>query len=230
MHLLLIEDDEVIARELAARWRQRDMHVEIAATLAQADRLLSDAVDLVVLDLGLPDGDGLGWLARLRHGDAARTLPVLVLTARDRVADRVRGLQTGADDYLVKPFAPEELDARVGALARRLQQQRGDALRFGELVWYGQEGRALLAGRPLQLSPREFEVLGMLVERAPRLVRKDVLVGWLAERNVELGDSAVEVYISRLRRKLADSGLEIRTLRGFGYLLARAGSADGAGS
>jgi DNA-binding response OmpR family regulator len=150
---------------------------------------------------------------------------VLVLTARDRVADRVRGLQQGADDYLVKPFATEELEARVEVILRRAAA-RGDAggggarIDFGDLQWLGGQGRALLGDFALELSPREFEVLGLLAQRAPRLLPKRALIDALSERNLELNDGAAELYISRLRRKLAGSNVEIRTLRGFGYLLA----------
>lgn len=222
MRLLLIEDDAVIARELMLRWRARGWVVQHCGSLAQAEQTFVDGqsqggFELVVLDLGLPDGDGLDWLARLRRHD--RQVPVLVLTARDRIADRVLGLHTGADDYLVKPFAAEELDARVEVLTRRRQQQRGDMLHFGRVTWMGEEGCAYIDGRQLDLSPREHEVLGLLIRRAPRLVPKRVLSDALAERNLDVGDTAVEVYVSRLRRRLAGSGAAIRTLRGFGYLL-----------
>ena len=170
-----------------------------------------------MLDLQLPDGDGLSWLETVRHQD--RHTPVLVLTARDGVSDRVAGLRRGADDYLVKPFAPEELDARVEALLRRSGQQAGVSAQCGPLVWLGDEGRALMQGQSLELFPREFEVLGLLIRSVPRVVPKRLLIEALAERNLELGDSAVEVYISRLRRKLAGSGVGIQTVRGFGYRL-----------
>lgn len=218
MHVLLIEDDALIARELLLRWQGRAWEVELAADLRSADVAVARRPpDLVVLDWGLPDGDGLAWLSRLRERD--RATPVLVLTARDTVSDKVLGLRMGADDYLVKPFAVEELDARLGVLMRRTARDHGESLTFGRLTWLGHEGSARIDGAPLDLLPREFEVLGMLVRRAPRLVQKRVLVEALAERNLELGDSAAEVYISRLRRKLAGSGLRIRTLRGFGYML-----------
>lgn len=218
MRLLLIEDDAVIARELSLRWHRVGWTVEPAVSLACADAALAgSAFDLLVLDLGLPDGDGLVWLARLRQRD--RMMPVLVLTARDQVADRVAGLRSGADDYLVKPFAPEELDARVESLTRRLRGTKAVPVRYGDLCWFGDEGSAEVRGRALDLLPREAEVLGLLVERAPRLVPKRVLIDALAERNLELNDSAAEVYVSRLRRKLAGSGVGIRTLRGFGYML-----------
>jgi DNA-binding response OmpR family regulator len=219
MHLLLVEDDVVIARELQLRWHARGWAVRHCATLAEAEQARkAELHDLVVLDLGLPDGDGMDWLQQLRAHDPS--MPVLVLTARASIGDRVRGLHGGADDYLIKPFAVEELDARVSALRRRLPRDGAQPLRLGRLSWLGSEGRAWVDGKPLELSPREFEVLGLLMQRAPRLVTKRVLVDALAERNLEVGDSVAEVYVSRLRRKLMGSGVAIRTLRGFGYLLA----------
>jgi DNA-binding response OmpR family regulator len=224
MRLLLVEDDVVIARELQLRWLARGWAVQHCATLAEAELSSQASHDLVVLDLGLPDGDGLAWLQQVRRRDP--NVPVLVLTARDSVGDRVQGLHAGADDYLVKPFAPEELDARVAALARRSHRDQGQPLRLGRLSWAAGEGRALLDGQALDLSPREFEVLGLLMRRAPRLVSKRALVDALAERNLDVGDSVAEVYVSRLRRKLQGSGVEIRTLRGFGYLMALEGGGE----
>jgi DNA-binding response OmpR family regulator len=222
MRLLLVEDDEVIARELVLRWRSRGWVVQICASLAAAEETRARGqkdgdIDLIVLDLGLPDGDGLHWLAKLRQSD--RLTPVILLTARDSVADRVKGLHSGADDYLVKPFSPDELDARIDALQRRGQMSRGELLHYGRISWMGEEGRVYCDDQPLDLTPREFEVLGLLIRRAPRLLSKRVLVDALAQRNLEVGDSAAEVYVSRLRRKLLGSGTTIRTMRGFGYLL-----------
>jgi DNA-binding response OmpR family regulator len=219
MRVLLIEDDAVIARELALHWRAHNWLVRCACGLSDADTALNeDSADLIVLDLGLPDGDGLDWLQQFRRHDGAT--PVLVLTARDRVSDRVKGLRGGADDYLVKPFAVDELDARLDVLARRAKHARGESAHYGRVTWMGKVGKAYVAGRALELSPREFEVLGLLIRRAPRMVPKRELIDALAERNLEVGDSAAEVYVSRLRRKLASSGTAIRTLRGFGYQLA----------
>ncbi len=219
MLMLLVEDDPTIARELLLRWQQRGWTLQWAATLAAARRamVMPGLFDVVLLDLGLPDGDGLDLLGDLRRSDAAT--PVLVLTARDQVSDRVLGLRRGADDYLVKPFAAEELDARVESLLRRSGRSASLRVRFGDLHWLGDEGRACLGGSPLELSPREFEVLGLLARRAPRLCPKRALIDALAERNLEINDSAAEVYVSRLRRRLAGSNVGIRTLRGFGYLL-----------
>lgn len=219
MQLILIEDDLTIARELTLRWRARRWIVRTCETLAQANAALLDAkADLIVLDLQLPDGDGLAWLERMRHQD--KRTPVLILTARDQVADRVEGLRRGADDYLVKPFAPEELDARLEALQRRVADVGvGDGVQWGALLWMPSDGRAFLNGQPLELFPRELEVLGLLVRYAPRLVPKRVLIDALAVRNLEVGDSAVEVYVSRVRRKLEHSSVGIQTVRGFGYRL-----------
>jgi len=145
---------------------------------------------------------------------------VLVMTARDRVADRVMGLRLGADDYLVKPFAPEELDARIDVLVRRANVARTRAIRFGRLDLIQESSEVLLDGKRLDLSPREFELLFILMRAAPRLVPKRALVDALSERNLELNDAAAELYVSRLRKKLDGTGTGIRTLRGVGYQLA----------
>ena len=229
MRLLLVEDDVVIARELALRWVARGWSAETRTSLRAAEEARAaqsghQHYDLIVLDLGLPDGDGVDWLETWRASD--RRMPVIMLTARDRIADRVRGLKSGADDYLVKPFDPDELDARIEALQRRGQISRGERLQLRPHHLAGDEGRAFVDGEELELMPREFEVLGLLLGRAPRLLPKRWLVDALAERNLNLADSAAEVYISRLRRKLAGSGAAIRTLRGFGYALEIAGEQD----
>lgn len=218
MRLLLIEDDELISRELGLRWRGRQWSVQACTRLAQAETALAEAAfDLIVLDLGLPDGNGLHWLAQLRQRD--RLTPVLVLTARDSINDRVAGLKKGADDYLVKPFAVDELDARAEVLCRRGNVARGALMQYGHITWLGDQGLVLVNGKKLEVSPREFEVLGLLLRRAPKLVAKRTLVEALAERNEEVGESAAELYVSRLRRKLVGSGTAIQTLRGFGYML-----------
>ena len=219
MRLLLIEDDIHIARELLLRWRDGDWLTRHAATLGQADAALASAAfDIVLLDLGLPDGDGMEWLAAYRARDPHRA--VLVITARDRVADRVKGLRLGADDYLVKPFAPEELDARIDVLARRANVSRTRAIRFGRLDLLPETSEVLLDGERLEMSPREFQLLFILMRAAPRLVAKRALVDALSERNLELNDAAAELYVSRLRKKLEGTGTGIRTLRGVGYQLA----------
>ena len=172
----------------------------------------------MLLDLGLPDGDGMDWLAAYRQRDPQGA--VLVMTARDRVADRVKGLRLGADDYLVKPYAPEELDARIDVLVRRANVARTHVLRFGRLDLIQETSEVLLDGKRLDMSPREFELLFILMRAAPRLVPKRALVDALSERNLDLNDAAAELYVSRLRKKLEGTGTGIRTLRGVGYQLA----------
>jgi len=219
MRLLLIEDDTYIARELLLRWRDSDRLAQHAASLAQAEAALAEGTfDIVLLDLGLPDGDGMEWLAAYRQRDPQGA--VLVMTARDRVADRVKGLRLGADDYLVKPFAPEELDARIDVLVRRANVSRTHAIRFGRLDLVQETSEVLLDGKRLEMSPREYELLFILMRAAPRLVAKRALVDALSARNLELNDAAAELYVSRLRKKLEGTGTGIRTLRGVGYQLA----------
>ena len=219
MRLLLIEDDTHIARELLLRWRDGDRLAQHAATLAEADAALAAAAfDIVLLDLGLPDGDGMEWLAAYRQRDPQGA--VLVMTARDRVAERVHGLRVGADDYLVKPFDPDELDARIDVLLRRTHPDRDRVIRFGPISVLAEDFGAHLNGSPFDLAPREFEVLRLLLSRAPRLVSKRSIVDALSLTNQEINDSAAELYVSRLRKRLEGSGVEIRTMRGVGYQLS----------
>jgi DNA-binding response OmpR family regulator len=209
------------------RWRDGDRLAQHAPTLAQADQALAQATfDIVLLDLGLPDGDGMEWLASWRVRDPHGA--VLVMTARDRVADRVKGLRLGADDYVVKPFDPEELDARIDVLVRRANVARTQAIRFGRLDLVQETSEVLLDGRRLDMSPREYELLFILMRAAPRLVAKRALVDALSERNLDLNDAAVELYVSRLRKKLEGTGTGIRTLRGVGYQLAISATPPGA--
>lgn len=222
MQILLVEDDPLIARELRLHWQERAWNVCCCDTLAGAsEAIVSFHPDVIVLDLQLPDGDGLRWLDGLRRAD--RRIPVLVLTARDRVADRVEGLRRGADDYIVKPFAAEEVDARLEALHRRARLTEGERLQCGPLTLFPAEGVAHVNGVALELLPREFEVLGLLVSRSPRVVTKRAIVEALSDRNLELGEAAAEVYVSRLRRKLGGAAVTIETVRGFGYRLQAAG-------
>jgi DNA-binding response OmpR family regulator len=224
MHLLLIEDDESIARELSLLLPRAGWSVTHCDRLGRIDADVDMShVDVVVLDLQLPDGDGIDWLRRLREGGVL--VPVIILTARDSVADRVSGLKIGADDYLVKPFAIDELLARLEVIWRRRGQQSEQRAQCGDLLWLGSEGRVLLKGKVLELHPREFEVLGLLMRRSPRLVARRFLLECLAERNLDVGDSAVEVYISRLRKRLSESSVHIETVRGFGYRLVPANAA-----
>ena len=196
--------------------------VEHAPNGAVADYLLNKhSFDIAVLDIGLPMMDGLAVLQRVRQSQPA--LPVLLLTARDALADRVAGLQAGADDYLTKPFDFPELLARLQALLRRTQPQAGADL-FGRLSLDAESRRALVSGRPLELSGREWTLLELLVAQRDKVVTKESITqSWSAEGGETGGGNSIEVYIHRLRRKLEDAGLVIRTVRGLGYLMEAEG-------
>ncbi|MBS9405511.1 response regulator [Halomonas sp. TRM85114] len=217
MRLLVIEDDLLIARSLERALSPLGNTVEAFTTHAEAHAALShDRFDLVLLDLGLPDGDGLNLLAALRNrGD---TTPVLILTARDGVDDRVSGLDLGADDYLAKPFSLAELEARVRALLRRSQQRSDNRLRFARLSFDPSTGTAALDDVPIVLPRRELLLAEGLLLHAGSIAPREVL-----ERRLfgfdEVGSNALEVYVSRLRKRLQGTGLQIRTFRGLGYRL-----------
>lgn len=217
MHILLVEDDAVLADGLNRTLQAQGMQVEIARDGLQADALLQRNPPLVaVLDIGLPGIDGFEVVRRLRaRGDAT---PVLLLTARDAVEDRVRGLETGADDYLVKPFATPELVARIRALSRR-NAPKSNVLALGNIVLDSGARRARVGERALELSVREWAVLEYLLQHAGRVVSKQQIVDAIAPWGEDLTLNAVEVYVSRLRLKLDGAGVSLRTIRGFGYLL-----------
>ncbi|WP_111412994.1 response regulator [Billgrantia lactosivorans] len=220
MRLLVVEDDPLIARSLEQALTPLGNTVEAFTRHADASAALRhDRFDLVLLDLGLPDGDGLALLGELRErGD---TTPVLILTARDGIDDRVRGLDLGADDYLAKPFSLVELEARVRALLRRSQQRIDNRLRLGALCFDSVAGLAYLNDTALELPRRELALIEGLLLHAGNIAPREML-----ERRLfgfgEVGPNALEVYISRLRKRLQGSGLRIRTFRGLGYRLEEA--------
>ncbi|MBI4193947.1 MAG: response regulator transcription factor [Betaproteobacteria bacterium] len=218
MRILIAEDDPVLADGLMRSLRQADYAVDCVAAGDQAEHvLLAQTYDLVILDLGLPRLDGFEVLRRLRHRGSK--VPVLVLTARDAVDDRVRGLDLGADDYLTKPFDLPELEARVRALIRRGQSGGGSTLSHGALKLDTAGRRATLKGVSLDLSARELGVLEVLMHRSGRVVNKEQLAEQLYGWDEEVGANAIEVYVHRLRKKLEPAGVTIRTIRGLGYLL-----------
>ena len=220
MRILLVEDDTVLRKVLGDSLRDAGHSVDEAATLADTRALWHvQPFDAVLLDLNLPDGSGLTALREARrNGDAT---PVLVLSARDRAAERIAGLDAGADDYLGKPFDLGEVEARLRALIRRAHGTQ-DEVGVGALTLDRRLRRFALHGRALELPAREFEVLWELMTPPGRVVSKRELSDKLSSFDESLGDNALEAFISRLRRKLSEepgAGIDIRTLRGLGYML-----------
>lgn len=218
MRVLLIEDDATLGRALQEFLSGRGYAVD---WLAEGHRALlaikNYTYDLVVLDLNLPDMDGLAVLKAFRL--EGRHIPVLVLTARDALADRVAGLDAGADDYLSKPFELDELAARVRAFARRHLGTVVSVVEFGSISFDTIHREIRLAGELLTVSVREMSVLEMLLSRAGKVVTKQQITQALSAMDADFSENAVEVYIYRLRKRLEGRGVAIKTIRGFGYML-----------
>ena len=226
MRILVVEDDPVLRDGLSRSLRNAGYVVDLADDGKLADELLSvHAFDLVVLDLGLPGLDGIEVLRRLRR--RASTIPVLILTARDGVDDRVAGLDCGADDYMVKPFNLAELEARARALMRRAQSAATARISHGALTLDIAARRAFVGEDALDLSAREVALLEALLLSAGRVVSKDQLADRLYGVSDEVGPNAIEVFVHRLRRKIEHAGVAIRTIRGLGYLVEKPGHVEG---
>jgi len=224
MRILIAEDDQVLADALLRSLRAAGAAVDRVATGTQADAALmvNDEFDLLILDLGLPGLHGMEVLKRLRARGSQ--MPVLVLTAADSIDARVKGLDTGADDYMAKPFSLQELEARVRALTRRRMGSTSNAIRHGPLT-YDQAGRvATIDGKMVELSARELGLLEVLLQRTGRLVSKDQLVERLCEWGEEVTPNAIEVYVHRLRKKIEKGPIRIATVRGLGYCLEKISS------
>lgn len=220
MRILVAEDDPSLAEGLMRSLRQAGYAVDCAKDGDEADAALeANEFDVLILDIGLPKKSGLEVLKRLRSRSSK--VPVLILTARDGLNDRVAGLDAGADDYLAKPFELAELAARVRALGRR-GLAGGLALISHGALTYDQIGRvARLNGKPIDLSAREVGLLEIFLQRAGRHVSKDQLVNHLCEWGEEVSGNAIEVYVHRLRKKLEPGGVRIVTVRGLGYSLEK---------
>lgn len=220
MRILVVEDDSVLADGLIRALRQSSHAVDWAKDGAEADRALTNPVhDFVILDLSLPGMNGLEILRRLRQ--RGRHLPVLILSARDAVEDRVKGLDLGADDYIGKPFQLSELEARLRAILRRGQGAAQPTISVGDLEYDPSGRRVTIGGTAVDLSARELTVLEILLMRAGRIVSKEQLLEHLYDWGEEVTLNAIEVYVHRVRKALSASGVSIRTVRGLGYLVEK---------
>lgn len=218
MRILIVEDDVMLREPLQEILRRNGHQCESVDSLSSARTALRlHEFDLLLLDLGLPDGDGGDLLASLRQNKDP--ILVLIFTARDAIADRVNGLRLGADDYLSKPFETAELLARVDALGRRKRPFANGIQELGRLRVDVDAGRAWIGDTALELPAREWAVLNALLENSGRVVPKERLISMVSTWDDDLSPNAVETYVSRLRAKLEPAGLNLRTLRGLGYLL-----------
>ena len=218
MRLLIVEDDAALARGMLKVFRYDGLAVDHVSRGGDALQVVKmEPYSAVILDLGLPDMDGLHVLRQIRQ--AHISVPILILTARDATADRVNGLDQGADDYLAKPFAIEELEARVRALIRRGQGNPDPLIMLGALTLDRNSGAIYIGGELMDLTRRERAVLETLAAKAGTVVPKARLAAEVFGYDDPVAPNALEVHVGRLRRKLDDSGILIVTIRGLGYLL-----------
>lgn len=222
MRILLVEDEAEMATALSSALRRYDMVVDHAPTLADAEEAISaDVHAAVLLDRQLPDGDGLTLIPKLRA--RADGVPIIVLTARGELADRIAGLDSGADDYLAKPFAVEELLARLRAVLRRPAGLSPDIIHAGRIAFDVGHREPSIDGQPFELPRRELLVLEALIRRMRRTVLRSALEEAVYNFDDEIQSNALDTHVSRLRRKLTDTdaGVEIHGIRGVGYLLKK---------
>ncbi len=218
MKILIVEDDEVLADGLKHTLSQSGYQVSEAKTGHYAEQLLlAQGFDLIILDLGLPDIDGLQLLKKIRKNKVL--LPVLILTARDGMNDRIEGITKGADDYMTKPFDLAELEARINALIRRCYGGFNNDIKLGGLTLDTSNQAILAEGELMNISSREMALLELLMLQSGKVVSKDKIAQHLATDQDVLADNAIEVYIHRLRKHIESYGVSIRTIRGLGYLL-----------
>lgn len=220
MRLLLVEDDLILKDGLERSFSKSGYAVDVMADGESANQLLGyQEYDVIVLDLGLPKLNGFEVLKRLRA--RGNNTPVLILTALEDTQSRVKGLDLGADDYLTKPFELAELEARIRALIRRGVSGGSAKITFGDLVFDSTSRQCMVNDVILPLSAREVALLELLILKAAKVVSKAKILEHLYSWNEEMSENAVEVSVSRLRKKLNVFGIEIRTIRGLGYLLAK---------
>lgn len=219
MRLLLVEDHADLAIWVSKTLRQSGFAVDVVGRGDHAvTALLTEVYDLLVLDLSLPGMDGLEVLRQLRSHERTARLPVLILTARSSLEDKVKGLNLGADDYLAKPFEVAELEARIKSLLRRSGNVM-PLVRVGKLEFDTNARMATVAGKPLSLTPRELAVLEVLLSRLGKPVPRNVLFEKVFSFDDDARSEAIEIYVHRLRKKLEGSGTVVSTMRGLGYVL-----------
>ncbi|AGH97433.1 response regulator transcription factor [Micavibrio aeruginosavorus] len=221
MRLLLIEDDELLSQFIAAGLHQAGYESDCAFTADEALALVrTQSYDLIITDLGLPDQDGLTLLKKIREHN--KNIPVLILTARQGVDDKVKGLDLGADDYLPKPFEMPELTARVRALLRRPAQALDAVITVGNLALDTNAHTASVINSPMKLTRREIDLLEQLMRNNGKVVSKELIESRLYSYGEQGSSNSIEVLVHRLRKKLDDAGadVQIATLRGLGYVLA----------
>ncbi len=218
MRISLAEDDEVLSNGISKALRQCGYTVDHVATGPDADVALAAApFDLAILDLGLPQMEGLEVLKRMRA--AGKRFPVLIVTARDGLDDRVRGLDLGADDYMTKPFDLPELEARVRALIRRSNFGAETEIAYGPVRMDTASRHITISGEQVDFSSKELAVFELLLQRPGRVVSKEQLLDHMYGFEDEVSQNAIEVLIHRLRKKIEPFGLFVRTIRGLGYVL-----------
>ena len=218
MHLLLVEDDHLVAQALCRSLRQEGYSVEHSATVKHALQCLgSGEIEMVILDLGLPDGDGSQVLKQIKS--QKKIIPVVILTARSSIDDKVQGLDMGADDYLAKPFEPAELFARLRVASRRVNQTQSSLLHCGEVTMDTSSHTVTLANEPLSLPRKEYMLLKALLENQGRVQSKQQLENKLYQWGEEVGSNTIEVHIHHLRKKFPSDF--IKTLRGIGYVVGK---------
>jgi phosphate regulon transcriptional regulator PhoB len=221
-NILLVEDEPAIQELIAANLTRAGHHVVRAADAETAQRIVREALpDLVLLDWMLPGASGIEFARRLRADERTRNIPIIMLTARGEEADRVRGLELGADDYVTKPFSPKELVARVGALLRRAQRPAGSpkALRYGPLSMDLDRHQVLLDDREIRLTAKEFLLLQYFIEHSGRVLSRDLLLTDVWGYQYTGGTRTVDVHVRRLREKIPLFATSLTTVKQFGYKL-----------
>ncbi len=220
MKVLIVEDEHKVGRFIERALSEQSHTARLTASCAEArDALADSAYDAIILDLGLPDGDGLDLLREWRAADFNE--PVLILSARDAVADRIRGLNLGADDYLAKPFSLEELLARMRALLRRQSATKSTQLEHGAMRMDLLSRQVTMVGRPVELTSREFALLELFLQNPGRVLTRTLIAERIWEASYDMETNLIDVYVRRLRQKLGATEEQplIRTVRGTGYQL-----------